>query len=318
MARIVQLTAGDSVAALAGERLVVPQGHTQTITFLSASGLDADYCQNSIPEDAVLVLMAASPLDETVSIINRLLGPGGCPWDQKQTHESLKPYLIEEAYEVLDAIDRKDSEGLHEELGDVLLQPILHGQISAKNGSFDTYAIAARLNEKLIRRHPHVFGDVTVSGEAEVLSNWDQIKSQESGAEKKASILDGIPRSMPSLSRALALSKRAARQGFEWESLEGVYEKVQEEILEVRGATDSADRAKEVGDLLFSVVNLARWMDIDPEDALTQMLNRFTARYETMVGLADRPLTELSPEEWETLWRSAKVAEALADSKETI
>jgi len=318
MARIVQLTTGDSVAALVGERLVVPQGHSHTIAFLSASGLNADYCQDSVPVDAVLVLMAASPLDETVGIINRLLGPGGCPWDQKQTHESLKPYLIEEAYEVLDAIDRKDSEGLHEELGDVLLQPILHGQISAKNGRFDTYAIAARLNEKLIRRHPHVFGDVTVSGEAEVLSNWDQIKSQESGAERKASILDGIPRSMPSLSRALALSKRAARQGFEWESLEGVYEKVQEEIQEVRGATDSADRAKEVGDLLFSVVNLARWMDIDPEDALTQMLNRFTARYETMVRLADRPLTELTPEEWETLWRSAKVAEALADSKETI
>jgi len=318
MARIVQLTTGDSVAALVGERLVVPQGHSHTIAFLSARRLNADYCQDSVPVDAVLVLMAASPLDETVGIINRLLGPGGCPWDQKQTHESLKPYLIEEAYEVLDAIDRKDSEGLHEELGDVLLQPILHGQISAKNGCFDTYAIAARLNEKLIRRHPHVFGDVSVSGEAEVLSNWDQIKSQESGAEKKASILDGIPRSMPSLSRALALSKRAARQGFEWESLEGVYEKVQEEIQEVRGATVSADQAKEVGDLLFSVVNLARWMDIDPEDALTQMLNRFTARYETMVRLADRPLTELTPEEWETLWRSAKVAEALADSKETI
>jgi tetrapyrrole methylase family protein/MazG family protein len=318
MVRIVQLTVGDSVAPLVGERLVVPPGHSHTLKYLREQGLPAEYCDETIPEEAVLVFMATSPLDETVGIINRLLGPGGCPWDQKQTHESLKPYLIEEAYEVLDAIDRNDSEGLHEELGDVLLQPILHGQISAKNGGFDTYAIAAKLNEKLIRRHPHVFGDVTVSGEAEVLSNWDQIKSQESGAQKKASILDGIPRSMPSLSRALALSKRAARQGFEWESLEGVYDKVQEEILEVRSATDSTEQVKEIGDLLFSVVNLARWMEIDPEDALTQMLNRFTVRYETMVRLADRPLTDLTPDEWEVLWQSAKTAESGEPSKEIV
>ena len=253
------------------------------------------------------MLVEPSHLAETVRIIDRLLGPGGCPWDQKQTHESLRPHLVEETYEVVDAIDRGDPVGLREELGDLLLQPILHGQIAAKSGHFDAESIAEGLNEKLVRRHPHVFGTVTADTEAEVLANWDAIKAQEKGGvEKPPSLLDGIPRSMPSLSRADAVSRRAARQGFEWPDIEGVYDKLQEEIAELRAATHPADQTAELGDILFTVVNLARWLKVDPEAALTQMLNRFTDRYQAMAELAPGNLSDLTPEEWESLWQQAK------------
>lgn len=248
-------------------------------------------------------------LEGVVRLVDRLLGPGGCPWDQAQTHESLKPHLIEESYELLDAIDLGDRDKLCEELGDVLLQPVLHAQIAAKNGGFDTRDVADALIAKLVRRHPHVFGDVDANDAETVLRNWDRIKKSEGGEEK--SILAGVPRSLPALLRALQVSKRAARVGFEWPNLESVLEKVDEERAELAEAIGSGEQgriAAELGDLLFTLVNVARWCKVDPEDALRAMLDRFTRRFQHMESLAGRPLAELGPQEWDDLWNASKSA----------
>lgn len=249
-----------------------------------------------------------SELERLVEITDRLLGPGGCPWDQAQTHETLKKHLVEETYEVLDAIDAGDSERLKEELGDLLLQPVLHAQMEKASGGWDIEDVARAINDKLVRRHPHVFGDGMAADAEEVLRNWDRIKSEEKGGEPE-SILAGIPRAMPSLLRAFAISKRAARVGFEWPDLEAVFDKLHEEEGELREAIASRDPdriASEVGDLLFTAVNVARWADVEPEDALRRMLDRFTSRFQGMERAADRPLGELNPEEWDALWEQSK------------
>jgi len=306
-ARFIRLIRGEPLDRLAGLHLVVDHHDAATQRYLTGHGIEFSVTEGEIPDGGSLVLLEPSHLAETVRIIDRLLGPGGCPWDQKQTHETLRPHLVEETYEVVDAIDRGDPAGLREELGDLLLQPILHGQIAAKSGHFDAESIAEGLNQKLVRRHPHVFGTVTADTEAEVLANWDAIKAQEKGAvQKPPSLLDGIPRSMPSLSRADAVSRRAARQGFEWPDIDGVYDKLHEEIAELRAAVHPEDQAAELGDILFTVVNLARWLKVDPEAALTQMLNRFTDRYQAMAELTPGNLSDLTPEEWEALWQRAK------------
>ncbi len=241
-----------------------------------------------------------------VQVVDRLLGPGGCPWDQAQTHESLKKYLIEESYELLDAIDLSDPEKMIEELGDVLLQPIMHAQMEALSGEYDIDRVATEITNKLIRRHPHVFGDITVADESEVLKNWDAIKSQEKGHEQ--SILSGIPRSMPALLRALELSKRAARAGFEWPNIEGVWQKLEEEIIELRAEEPGSKRqTEEIGDVLFTVVNLARWLNIDPEESLHQMLHRFSQRFQAMESMSEKPLKDLNELEWDNLWNQAKL-----------
>ena len=260
-----------------------------------------------IPDGSTLLVPAADamPLGELVSVVDRLLGPGGCPWDQEQTHETLKKHLIEEAYETLDAIDAGDLEALREELGDVLLQPVLHAGIRKAAGGWGIDEVARGIVDKLVRRHPHVFGDVSVSGTDDVLRNWEAIKK----GEGKASVLDGVPRSMPALARALLVSKRAARAGFEWASIEGVLEKLDEELQEVREALAEGDKAHteaEIGDLLFTVVNLARWAEIDPEEALRHMIDRFTRRYTRMESLASMPLADLDPAAWDALWNRAK------------
>ncbi|HRJ26417.1 MAG TPA: nucleoside triphosphate pyrophosphohydrolase [Fimbriimonadaceae bacterium] len=243
-----------------------------------------------------------------VVIVDRLLGPGGCPWDQAQTHESLRPYLVEEAYEVLEAIDRGDSEKLCEELGDLLLQPILHAQIARKNGGWDSTDVAEQIIEKLIRRHPHVFGDVDAKTADEVLRNWDAIKQSEKPSER-AGILGEVPRALPSLLRASQISIRAARVGFEWPSIEAVFEKLHEELTELHEAMDLGDStriAEELGDVLFTVVNVARWCQVQPEDALREMVDRFVARFEVMESKARRPLSTLTADEWDRLWLAAK------------
>ncbi len=265
-----------------------------------------------------------------VWVVDRLLGPGGCPWDQEQTHATLKKYLIEEAYELVQAIDDEDDDKLREELGDVLLQPVQHAQMQARDGNWDIDAVAQTVTEKLVRRHPHVFVEIPpllsggeggrgVRGVAidalkaaprseppittdQVLKNWDAIKQQ----EREGGVLHGIPRSMPALLRALEVSKRAARNGFEWPNVEGVWEKLDEETQELRQANTKEEQEHELGDLLFTVVNLARWYKIDPEDALRRMLDRFTARFEKMEENANKPLQQLNPEEWDTLWEQAK------------
>ncbi|MER3412749.1 MAG: nucleoside triphosphate pyrophosphohydrolase [Armatimonadota bacterium] len=246
-----------------------------------------------------------------VEIIDRLLGPGGCPWDQAQTHETLKKHLLEETYETLAAIDSGDPNKLCEELGDLLLQPLMHAQMDAIDGLYDIEDVIASISEKLVRRHPHVFSDASADTADEVLANWDAMKQQERG-EQPGSILDGIPSTMPSLLRAFEVSKRAARVGFEWPSGEEVWNKVEEERDEFLNAIRSGDAKKaqeEFGDLLFALVNVARWNGVEPEDALRRMVDRFCTRFRAMEGAANQPLRELSAEEWDVLWRRAKSVE---------
>lgn len=257
-----------------------------------------------LDRNAPVVAVLASPLEELVTLVDRLLGPGGCPWDQAQTHESLKRCLLEESYEVLDAIDSRHASKLKEELGDLLLQPVMHGQIAR---DFDTMDVAEGIVDKLIRRHPHVFGDLDAQDAEAVLKNWDRIKASEKGQPE--SLLAGVPTGMASLLRAHEISKRAARAGFEWPDMEAVWEKLREEEAELREALEVGDTDQieaEVGDLLFTVVNIARWANVEPEDALRRMLNRFTRRFQTMEKMANVPLSELSPEAWDTLWERAK------------
>ncbi len=262
------------------------------------------------------------PLYRLVTIVDRLLGPGGCPWDQAQTHESLKKYLLEETYEVFEAIDDKDLGALREELGDLLLQPVLHAQIEHAAGSFNIDDVATAICEKLVRRHPHVFGDVVAEDEEAVLKNWDAIKRLEkSSPETENSVLDpdtplkpnvlgGVPKAMPALLRANEISKRAARSGFEWETLNGVFAKLTEEEAELKEAIEQGDKdaiESELGDLLFTVVNVGRWCKVEPEEALRKMLDRFSHRFTAMEELAKVPLTDLTPAAWENLWQQAKI-----------
>lgn len=244
-----------------------------------------------------------------VWVMDRLLGPGGCPWDQEQTHESLIKHLIEEAYELVEAIEAKDEEAMKEELGDCLLQPVFHAQMKARDGAWSVEAPIKAITDKLIRRHPHVFGEVDVADAQEVLRNWDKIKTSEKGGEVKKSVLAGVPGSLPALHRAMIVSRRAARCGFEWPDLDAVWQKVREEEREFLEACQTGDKermASELGDLLFTYVNVARWLDLDPEESLRKMLGRFTHRFQTMESLSEAPLAELSPEAWDDLWMTAK------------
>lgn len=251
-------------------------------------------------DDAIVVPM--SPVEELILLVDRLLGPGGCPWDQAQTHESMKRYLLEETYEVLDAIDTGVPAKMEEELGDLLLQPIMHGQMAS---AFSSQTVAAAVVDKLIRRHPHVFGEANVANADEVLANWDKIKQNEKG-DAPESLLAGVPKGMASLLRAYEISKRAARAGFEWPDIEAVWDKMREEEKELREASTFDEIESEVGDLLFTAVNISRWMKVEPEEALRKMLNRFTERFQSMEAHATKPLTDLTPEEWDTLWNKAK------------
>ncbi|MCS7311103.1 MAG: nucleoside triphosphate pyrophosphohydrolase, partial [Armatimonadetes bacterium] len=203
-----------------------------------------------------------------VEIVAILRSPEGCPWDREQTHESLKPFVVEEAYEVIDAIDSGDPERLCEELGDLLLQVMLHSQLARERGAFDIEQVIQRLNDKLVQRHPHVFGDIALENAEQVLRNWDRLKREQ---KAHASILEGIPRSMPALLRALEVSKRAARAGFEWDSIHGVLDKLREEEAELRRAIERGEPTPieaEIGDMLFTMVNIARHAGVDPEESL--------------------------------------------------
>ena len=248
---------------------------------------------------------------ETVA---RLRAPGGCPWDREQTHQSLRPSLLEEAYEVLAALDAEDvyqGGKLCEELGDLLMQIAMHAQIASEQGAFQFADIVGRIDAKLKRRHPHVFDDVEVEGTHDVLRNWEAIKASERAEEGNAhrSRLDSVPAILPALARAQAMGDRAARAGFDWPDVEGVLAKVGEEAVELRGAEDPKGRERELGDLLFSVVNLARWLDIDAESALRETCDRFARRYVAMERAARArgvDLAELSLAEQDALWDEAK------------
>ncbi|MDD5093554.1 MAG: nucleoside triphosphate pyrophosphohydrolase [Dehalococcoidia bacterium] len=246
-------------------------------------------------------------------IITRLRAPDGCPWDRKQTHDSLKPYLIEEAYELLEAIETQDSHKICEELGDLLLQIGLHTQIAEERGDFEMADVLRQINEKLVRRHPHVFGNVEVSGPEEVSLNWEEIKRSEGKSPK--SLLDGIPRDIPALAYSQIIQQRAARVGFDWNEIEGVLDKVTEEIEEIRQAETQQERAAEFGDLIFALANAARWLQIDLESALRGSNERFSRRFAYMENLSRKrgiSMNGLSIEALDALWNEAK--KALADA----
>lgn len=247
-----------------------------------------------------------------VETVAKLRSKDGCPWDRQQTHDSLKKYAIEETYEVIEAIDSGDPSKLQDELGDLLLQVLLHAQIASEAREFDIAAVCRTIREKLHRRHPHVFGDVEVANVDEVLHNWEQIKRAEPGYENRESVLDGIPASMPALMRAAKISKKAAKTGFEWPDIHAVFGKLTEETHELIEAIDqdSQQRIKEeIGDLLFTVVNIARWADIDPEEALREMLARFTYRFNRIEDHArdtGRDVHQLTLEEMDRVWEESK------------
>lgn len=255
------------------------------------------------------------PLDSLVEVMATLRSESGCPWDREQTRESLKKYLIEESYEVIEALDEGEEYKICEELGDLLLQIVFHAQIARENDRFDINNVVQVVTEKMIRRHPHVFGTTAVKDSDEVLVNWDKIKSQEKGMSARKSYLDGIPRMMPALLRAEKVQAKAARVGFDWPDYQGALDKVNEELAEVKEAIvlNQPDQVKlELGDLLFAVVNLARLLKVEAEDALSKTIGKFMQRFcyiERRAGENNRKLSELSLTEMDRWWEEAKIKE---------
>jgi XTP/dITP diphosphohydrolase len=251
-------------------------------------------------------------LQELIDVVAKLRDPdGGCPWDLAQTPQSLTPYIIEEAYEAVHAIRSGDRDAIVSELGDLLLQVVLQSQLASEAGQFTLADVAKSISEKLVRRHPHVFGDVEVTGVEEVKANWEQIKAIEKGqsTELLSDKLSSYAEKLPPLTAAMKISNRAAQMGFEWESVDGVWEKFAEELGEFKEALatpDVAHQETELGDLLFTVVNLARWFKLDPERGLSGTNQRFIDRIQQMERHIDKPLTDYSITELETLWQQAK------------
>lgn len=251
--------------------------------------------------------MGYKNLEELIDVIRRLRAPNGCPWDREQTHASLRPNMIEEAYEAVDAIDDNDMPHLREELGDVLLQVLLHSQIADEEGEFNIDDVAKELKDKLIHRHPHVFSDVKVNSPDEVMKNWDILKQEEKTERKSA--MDGVSKSQSALMSAQKISKKAVKTGFEWPNEEKLYKCIFSEFDEFKEAKAEGDKnhmEEEFGDILFAVVNLARWNKIDAEQALLKSNKKFMKRFRKMEELAQKPLNEYSFEEFDQLWKRAK------------
>ena len=254
---------------------------------------------------------------ELLNVMAQLRGENGCPWDKEQTHTSLKPCLLEETYELLDALDGDDPKQLREELGDVLLQVIFHSQIAAEEGRFTIKDVISQLSEKLIRRHPYVFaGERLPQDTASVLKQRLQIKTSEKKDDESKSALGNVPRAMPALARAQSITDRASHLGFDWPKVEPVWKKIEEEIEELKDAVASGDKqrtSQEFGDLLFSLVNLARFLAVEAEEALAQTIDRFTRRFhyiETKLGDSNKSFDQSTLEEIDRLWEEAKKVEA--------
>lgn len=248
-------------------------------------------------------------LGKLIETVRILRSPNGCEWDRAQTHKTLKPNMLEEAYEAVDAIDSSDTENLREELGDVLLQVLLHSQIADDNGEFNLDDVAKELNEKLIHRHPHVFGNTQVNSTQDIIDNWDLLKKEEKTDRKSA--MDGISKSQSALMSAQKISKRAVKQGFEWPSEKSLYECINSEFEEFKEAEQENDKEhmeEEMGDIFFAIVNLARWNKIDAEQALLKANKKFMARFRKMEELAKKPLDEYDFREYDILWKEAKKA----------
>lgn len=254
--------------------------------------------------------LPAEPVARLRAIVSLLRSPEGCPWDREQTHQSLRAGLLEEACETIDAITKADDANLREELGDLLLQVVFHTDLAAERGAFTLEDAAQHTCDKLIRRHPHVFGDVDASDTQTVLRQWEQIKREEKG--EQASIMDGIPRALPALIRAANIQKKAGRVGFDWPDTAGVVDKFREELAELSVELESGDPKRlehEIGDILFTAVNMARKLGVEPELALERANQRFIARFQHMEQSAatkDQKLEDLTPEALEALWREAK------------
>jgi tetrapyrrole methylase family protein/MazG family protein len=254
-------------------------------------------------------------VDDFIATIARLRAPDGCPWDREQNHLSLARYLLEEAYEVLEAIHSGDPHKLKEELGDLLLQIVLHAQIASENGQFDMQDIAEAINEKMIKRHPHVFGEAKADNAQQVVQRWEELKQaeQREGGNGQKSIVDNVPNALPALLKALKVSEKAVSVGFEWESLDDLWQKVLSEIDELKDELQRPQNERnrreidlELGDVLFTLVNVARWQKMNPEESLLLAIDKFRARFRAMEGLAPRPLKELSAAEMNELWEQAK------------
>lgn len=249
---------------------------------------------------------------DLVELVKCLRSPDGCPWDKEQTHKSIRQDFIEETYEVIEAIDNEDTALLKEELGDVMLQVVFHTQIEREKGVFDINDVANDICQKMIIRHPHVFGEVSADTTDKVLDNWDKIKMKTKEQKTQSESMDSIARSLPSLIRASKMQKKAAKVGFDFESLDDAADKVAEELAEVRAACSDGDeneRAEEIGDLLFSVVNLSRFAGIDSEKALYDACEKFLARFTSMEKSANangKQLNDLSLSELDSLWNEAK------------
>jgi len=250
---------------------------------------------------------SSNSLDELRGIVARLRGPEGCPWDRKQTHASLKPYLIEECYEVLQALEEGTPQKLCEELGDLLLQIMLHAQVAAEDGQFDIEEVARGINNKLIHRHPHVFGGLKVEGALDVELNWEALKQEERG--EGVSLLSSVPEQMPALVYSQSIQRRVAGVGFDWEEEEDIIDKLVEEVGEIKQAPDQQEKTKEFGDLLFTLVNIGRRLGIDSEMALRSTNQRFYQRFSCMEEACRQrgvSFGSLSSDEQNALWEEAK------------
>lgn len=263
-------------------------------------------------------------VQELIEIVAKLRSPdGGCPWDLAQTPQTLTPYVIEEAYEVVDAIKSGDPQAIAEELGDLLLQVVLQAQIASEDKQFSLLEVAQGISQKLIRRHPHVFGDVSVQNVDEVRQNWEQIKAAEKGesleTQKLSHKLSRYQRQLPPLMATMKISQKAAAVGFEWENIDQVWAKFNEELTEFKQAlaNETPERQQaELGDVLFSVLQLARWYNLDPSDALQGTNQRFIQRLQKIEGFADRPLSDYSVDQLEALWQQAKAQLAHSHNEE--
>ncbi len=263
----------------------------------------------------IRITMHKELFDKLVQVVATLRSENGCPWDKAQTHQTLKPDLIEEAYEVIEAIDAKDSSKLPEELGDLLMQVMLHAQIAKDGGAFSINEVIQLITDKLVRRHPHVFGNINVGTTEEVLKNWEEIKRSEPGYEDRRSILDGIPDHLPSLMRAQTIQRKAAHVGFDWDSVSDVLPKLEEEIQELKSSVTAADEEAielEIGDLLFSIVNLCRFLGVEAEEALRKSNRKFVNRFqhvETEIERRGQSFKDYDLARLDAIWEEVKARE---------
>jgi len=262
----------------------------------------------------VPALGEGTSLESFAEIVAHLRAPNGCPWDREQTHESLRKHLLEESYEAISAIDSGNFDDMREEFGDLLLQVVLQSQIANEEGQFNINQVIQGIHSKIVRRHPHVFGDLELDGVQGVLANWEKLKEKERGEKKEErGLLDGVPLALPALSQAQEYQDRAARVGFDWADVEGVIDKVREEIEEIKNAETDFELASEIGDLFFALVNVARWKHVDAESALRGTNMKFKKRFtyvEQGAKRQERKLSELTLKEMDRLWNEAKRKES--------